>query len=84
MTNLGPLNLTESMVDSGAGMKACQDFARRWARNSALKRGFLKQIGRQPFHMRRVKPPLTGHPSPQALNTEEFFYSGVLLFMRFC
>jgi len=28
MTNLGPLNLTEAMVDSGEGMKACQDYGK--------------------------------------------------------
>jgi flavodoxin len=28
MTNLGPLNLTEAMVDSGDGMKACQDYGK--------------------------------------------------------
>lgn len=28
MTNLGPLNLTESMVKRGDGMKACQDYGR--------------------------------------------------------
>ena len=28
MTNLGPLNLTEGMVDSGEGMKACQDYGK--------------------------------------------------------
>jgi flavodoxin I len=28
MTNLGPLNLTEAMVDGGEGMKACQDYGK--------------------------------------------------------
>ena len=28
MTELGPLNLTEAMVDSGEGMKACQDYGK--------------------------------------------------------
>ncbi len=28
MTNLGPLNLTESMVEGGEGMKACQDYGK--------------------------------------------------------
>lgn len=28
MTNLGPLNLTEAMVDSAEGMKACQDYGK--------------------------------------------------------
>jgi flavodoxin I len=28
MTNLGPLNLTEAMVGSGEGMKACQDYGK--------------------------------------------------------
>lgn len=28
MTNLGPLNLTESMVESGDGTKACQDYGK--------------------------------------------------------
>ena len=28
MTDLGPLNLTESMVESGEGMKACQDYGK--------------------------------------------------------
>jgi flavodoxin I len=28
MTNLGPLNLTEAMVDSSEGMKACQDYGK--------------------------------------------------------
>jgi flavodoxin len=28
MTNLGPLNLTEAMVQSGDGMKACQDYGK--------------------------------------------------------
>lgn len=28
MTDLGPLNLTEAMVESGEGMKACQDYGK--------------------------------------------------------
>jgi flavodoxin I len=28
MTDLGPLNLTEAMVDRGEGMKACQDYGK--------------------------------------------------------
>ncbi|WP_372681258.1 flavodoxin domain-containing protein [Desulfosarcina sp.] len=28
MTDLGPLNLTEAMVESGQGMKACQDYGK--------------------------------------------------------
>lgn len=28
MINLGPLNLTEAVVDSGEGMKACQDYGK--------------------------------------------------------
>jgi flavodoxin len=28
MTNLGPLNLTEAMVQEGDGMKACQDYGK--------------------------------------------------------
>ena len=28
MTDLGPLNLTEAMIDSGEGMKACQDYGK--------------------------------------------------------
>ena len=28
MTDLGPLNLTEAMVDSGEGTKACQDYGK--------------------------------------------------------
>ena len=28
MTDLGPLNLTEAMVDGGEGMKACQDYGK--------------------------------------------------------
>lgn len=28
VTNLGPLNLTEAMVDGGEGMKACQDYGK--------------------------------------------------------
>ena len=28
MTNLGPLNLTEAVVASGEGMKACQDYGK--------------------------------------------------------
>ena len=28
MTNLGPLNLTEAMVESGEGTKACQDYGK--------------------------------------------------------
>jgi flavodoxin len=28
MTNLGPLNLTEAMVDGSEGMKACQDYGK--------------------------------------------------------
>lgn len=28
MTNLGPLNLTEAMVDSDEGLKACQDYGK--------------------------------------------------------
>ena len=28
MTNLGPLNLTEAMVEGGEGMKACQDYGK--------------------------------------------------------
>jgi flavodoxin len=28
MTNLGPLNLTEGMVESGEGTKACQDYGK--------------------------------------------------------
>ncbi len=31
MTNLGPLNLTEAMVDSGDGTKACQDYGKALA-----------------------------------------------------
>jgi flavodoxin len=35
MTNLGPLNLTEAVVDSGEGMKACQDYGKALAEKLA-------------------------------------------------
>lgn len=35
MTNLGPLNLTEAVVDSGDGMKACQDYGKALAEKLA-------------------------------------------------
>ncbi len=35
MTNLGPLNLTEAVVESGEGMKACQDYGKALAEKLA-------------------------------------------------
>jgi len=35
MTNLGPLNLTEAVVDSGEGTKACQDYGKELAEKLA-------------------------------------------------
>lgn len=35
MTDLGPFNLTEAMVEGGEGMKACQDYGKAVGHNVA-------------------------------------------------